>query len=996
MLSSLIVSPAARLGVAAQNALEVARFGGLATGEVASPYAVMAHRPVYRLRRYFPDEASGPPVLLVPPLMLATDIYDVSPSSTAVGVLREHGSDPWVVDFGAPEHEEGGLQRNLTDHVLAVSDAVERVADATGRDVHLGGYSQGGMFCYQAAAYRRSARLASLITFGSPADTSGALPFGIPEALAGAGAGLAAELFGGQAVPAWASRMGFRLLDPVKSVRQRIDFLLQLHDREALLPRERQRRFLMADGWVAWPGPALADFMRQFVVHNRMLTGGFVIEDRLVTLADISCPVLTFVGEVDEIAPAAMVRAVAQAAPRAEVYESSLAAGHFGLVVGTVASQTTWPTASAWAHWRDGEAEPPEHIRRVSDDGGVGPPGAGAGLGARVGHGVGLAMGVGVGITRSAVHTAGNTMHGVRELTEEAGRQLPRLARLEGVRPRTRISLGLLLDEHAARAPEQVLFLFEDRAYTQSAVKARVDNVVRGLISVGVRPGEHIGVLMRTRPSALAVVAALNRLGAVAVLMRPDGPVAREADIGQVSRVVADPELAHLAVGHTPGAVLVLGGGAQSRDLGAEIVDLERIDPEAVVLPRWYVPNPGRAGDLAFIVFTGERERTRPNRITHGRWVLSAFGTASSAALSPADTVYSLTPLYHPSGLLMSIGGAIAGGARMALARAFDPTTFWDEVRRYGVTVASYTWAMLGELVEAPPDPRERHHPVRLFIGSGMPRGLWRRVLERFAPAGVLEFYASTEGEAVLANLSGSKLGAKGRPLPGSAEVRLAAYDAEAGRISEGRGGFARVCETDEVGMLLARTRTPTSASSEAPLRSVFAREDAWLATGDLFRRDADGDHWLIDHVPALIPTAHGPVASMPIQDALGDVDAVDVIVAYGVPARAEPTEIAVAAVTVRSGWALEVRDLDEALEALHPHDRPAVVHVVAEIPVSTWFRPLRAQLRTTGIPVPGAATPPAWYLDLESELYRRLTQTARRRLLGGRMLISGGPRSRT
>src|SRR5213082_4098447 len=104
-------------------------------------------------------------------MMLAAEVYDVAPTSSAVTILREHGVDPWVVDFGAPEREEGGLERTLTDHVLAVSDAVERVRDATGEDVHLAGYSQGGMFCYQTAAVRRSEGLASVITFGSPVDT---------------------------------------------------------------------------------------------------------------------------------------------------------------------------------------------------------------------------------------------------------------------------------------------------------------------------------------------------------------------------------------------------------------------------------------------------------------------------------------------------------------------------------------------------------------------------------------------------------------------------------------------------------------------------------------------------------------------------------------------------------------------------------------------------------------------------------------------------------
>ena len=121
-------------------------------------------------------------------------------------------------------------------------------------------------------------------------------------------------------------------------MRSQAEFILQLHDREALLPRERQRRFLEGDGWVAWPGPAMTDFLRQFVASNRMLEGGFVIDDRLVTLADIRSPILSVVGDVDEIAPAAGVRAIRQAAPRAEVHELSLHAGHFGLVVGSKAN----------------------------------------------------------------------------------------------------------------------------------------------------------------------------------------------------------------------------------------------------------------------------------------------------------------------------------------------------------------------------------------------------------------------------------------------------------------------------------------------------------------------------------------------------------------------------------------------------------------------------------------------------------------------------------
>ncbi len=47
-----LTAPMQRAGALAQNALEVARFGGLETGEDASPYEVIARDAVHRTRRY--------------------------------------------------------------------------------------------------------------------------------------------------------------------------------------------------------------------------------------------------------------------------------------------------------------------------------------------------------------------------------------------------------------------------------------------------------------------------------------------------------------------------------------------------------------------------------------------------------------------------------------------------------------------------------------------------------------------------------------------------------------------------------------------------------------------------------------------------------------------------------------------------------------------------------------------------------------------------------
>ena len=264
------------------------------------------------------------------------------------------------------------------------------------------------------------------------------------------------------------------------------------------------------------------------------------------------------------------------------MYELCLPAGHFGLVVGSSARAVTWPTVAAWARWRSGEGEAPENLTRVPDNG---TPELTPHVLGRVGYGIELAAGVGAGMARVAAGTAGRAARGMRELTREAASQLPRLARLEQIQPRTRISIGLLVEERRRRAPDDVFFLYQDRAYDAGEVGERIDNVVRGLISIGVRQGEHVGVLMGPRPSALALVVAISRVGAVAVLMRPDGDLARETKLSQVERIIADPERAPLAAGLGIVHTFVLGGGGGPRDLDTEgVMDMERIDPAAVQL----------------------------------------------------------------------------------------------------------------------------------------------------------------------------------------------------------------------------------------------------------------------------------------------------------------------------------------------------------------------------------------------------------------------------
>jgi putative long chain acyl-CoA synthase len=584
---------------------------------------------------------------------------------------------------------------------------------------------------------------------------------------------------------------------------------------------------------------------------------------------------------------------------------------------------------------------------------------------------------------RTVVGTAGAWWQRLGRSATDFGEQLdnlrwqvPRLSVLQQMGPDTRVSLGLALSEQAASNPEGTFFLWEGRAFSYAQADRRVDNVVRGLIRCGIRRGETVAVLMGPRPSYLSVTAALSRLGAVPILLSPGRPreTLEDALHGSAPRfLIADRESAALGK-ELSGEVLVLGGAREPRELPSGVIDMELIDPETVELPGWYEPNPGCARDLALIMLTaGRGKKPRAAKITNQRWAFSAYGAAAACTLSPGDTVYCCLPLHHPAGMLVTVGGGLVGGSRLALATGFDPDAFWGDVRRYGATVVFYAGEMLRELLRAEPSAADNENPIRLFAGSGLRRDVWQRIVDRFGPVGILEFYAATEGNAVLANASGEKVGALGRPLPGSAEVALARYDFHTDEFVRDEQGLLMRCDTGEPGVLLARLDvdhplagfTGGDEAGRRLLRGVFEANDTWFITWDVLQRDGDGDFWFVDRVSRMLQTAAGVVATRTIEDALYGFPALRHTVVYGV--AYEGGDRAVAVVVTDDNQGLNLQAWNEFAARLDPSERPSWVKRVERIPMTDGFRPDKAALE--GDPLDAGAE--LFVYDEKTKLYR-------------------------
>jgi putative long chain acyl-CoA synthase len=260
-----------------------------------------------------------------------------------------------------------------------------------------------------------------------------------------------------------------------------------------------------------------------------------------------------------------------------------------------------------------------------------------------------------------------------------------------------------------------------------------------------------------------------------------------------------------------------------------------------------------------------------------------------------------------------------------------------------------YAGEMCRALVDAPPVVGENNNPVRLFAGSGLRAGVWRRVVERFGPVGVLEMYASTENNTVLTNARGKKLGSVGRPLPGSPEVAIAAWSFDDNAFVRDGSGRLIHARLDEPGMLIARLAGSADRARGEPLppdrlvRDAFAPDDLWFVTGDFFQVDTEGDHWFVDRERHMLVTRFGPVASTRIEDALYEVPGVALCMATGRPDPDDPAHhIPVAAIQLLPGASLDLDALSRAAGSLPEYARPRRLRIVDRIAMTDGFRPIK------------------------------------------------------
>ena len=260
-------------------------------------------------------------------------------------------------------------------------------------------------------------------------------------------------------------------------------------------------------------------------------------------------------------------------------------------------------------------------------------------------------------------------------------------------------TIGSLLDERAKRDGTREALVFEGRRTTFAELTRDVDVLARGLIQLGIEPGDKVSLWMMNRPEWIHAALAVMRIGAVLV------PINTRFRSEDAAYVLGQSDSTTLIIAARSGPIDFLGMvRTMLPSLGSdrEIVDASNL----TALQRLIVVDDASAprtipGTIAWssVLEAGARVsedalRARiaavdpdatasiiytsgttgfPKGVMHCHNIVrNVIDRAFRMGITPADTILMYLPLYHLFGFSEGMLMSLATGARQVLTHTFD------------------------------------------------------------------------------------------------------------------------------------------------------------------------------------------------------------------------------------------------------------------------------------------------------------------------------------
>jgi acyl-CoA synthetase (AMP-forming)/AMP-acid ligase II len=537
-------------------------------------------------------------------------------------------------------------------------------------------------------------------------------------------------------------------------------------------------------------------------------------------------------------------------------------------------------------------------------------------------------------------------------------------------------TLGDLLLMAAAERPDADAVVFPDRRQSFGELAERARERARGLQGLGVRPGDHVGLLLPTCPEFPEFLFGIALCGAVAVPINARfragelAYVIENADLvtlvttGEVAEHVdfverlgeglpglaqaADPLRLALAAAPRLRNVVLLGGSRRAGFVPEqEFARLAQATPAAAV-ERTRVAV--RLRDPALMLYTsGTTANPKGCPLSHEAIVRNSIALGRQRyRLRQEDRFWSPLPMFHIAAILPMLAIFDVAGAYLTM-RHFEAGAALGMLERERAT-ATYPCfvTIMSDLIHHPDFARTDLSRVRLMNSNFavQPPGIREAMLEAMPHTVYVGTYGMTEtaGTVCTSELSDSleaRCTRLGTPLPGL-EVRIA--DPATGRD----------VATGERGEILVRGYCLFDGYYKDPVKTAEALDtEGFFHTGDIGSLDAQGQIMFHGRIKDMLKVGGENVAAVEIETFIARHPAVKLVQVVGVP-DGRLQEVVAAFVELEAGAALTEQEvIDFCRGRIASFKVPRYVRFVTEWPMSASkiqkFRLREQLLRETG-----------------------------------------------
>ena len=334
-----------------------------------------------------------------------------------------------------------------------------------------------------------------------------------------------------------------------------------------------------------------------------------------------------------------------------------------------------------------------------------------------------------------------------------AERQAALARRFPRWQPRT---LDQMLDAAATEFPDRPYVVTDERTWSYREMQDWSVRIAQGLVQAGVRPNEHVAVVLANYPEFVALKFGIARAGAVCVpvnfLNRRDelGYVLRQSDavllvtmdrfrnldyLQMLDELAPDwptrgggpdfPRLQQVVV-FASGEQPLRAGVATLEDLGATGAGWERLEPRDPSAPCDIIYTSGTTGSPKGVL------------LTHDMMLRTAFGSAYARAFEDGRRIAFSLPMYHVFGYVEGMLSVLFVGGSIVPQLKFDAVATLQSLERHRATdvllIPTMTLALLDELKQRPYDLSSLQ--AVLSSGGRSPPYIWHADFRPDAAAG--------------------------------------------------------------------------------------------------------------------------------------------------------------------------------------------------------------------------------------------------------------------